>query len=136
MNIIQQLEKSQMKAKIPEFRIGDTLKIYSKIVEGDRERTQMFSGTLISRKGRGLSETITLRRISYGEGVERIFLLHSPRIEKIEVEQKAKKRVRRSKLYYLRTRVGKEAQGPEAARERIAEEAPATQKTEEAKIAK
>ena len=108
-NIIGELQKAQLK-QIPALHIGDTVKVHLKIVEGERERTQTFSGTLISRKGKGLTETIILRRISYGEGVERILLLHSPRIEKIEVEEKGRGHVRRAKLYYLRDRVGREAQ--------------------------
>ena len=113
MKIIEELHKAQLK-KIPQIHIGDTLKVSLKIVEGERERTQTFSGTLISRKGKGLTETITLRRISYGEGVERILLLHSPRIEKIEVEESGKGHVRRAKLYYLRKRIGREAEVIEA----------------------
>lgn len=113
MKIIEELHKLQLK-KIPQIHIGDTLKVSLKIVEGERERTQIFSGTLISRKGKGLTETITLRRISYGEGVERILLLHSPRIEKIEVEESGKGHVRRAKLYYLRKRIGRDAEVIEA----------------------
>lgn len=138
MKIIEELEKAQLKKNLPKIKIGDTLKVYVKIVEGDRERTQTFSGTLISRKGRGLTETITLRRISYGEGVERIFLLHSPRIEKIEVEQEGSANVRRAKLYYLRKRVGREAQVQEVEREKeeAAESAPEKEAKKETKAAK
>lgn len=106
MNIIEEFQKSQLK-KIPQFRVGDTLKVSLKIIEGGRERLQAFTGTLIARKGKGLTETITLRRISYGEGVERILPIHSPRIEKIEIVQSGK--VRRAKLYYLRGLQGRKA---------------------------
>ena len=106
MNMIEEFQKKQLK-KIPEFRVGDTLKVFLKIVEGEKERVQTFPGILIARKGKGLTETITLRRISFGEGVERILPIHSPRIEKIEVVQRG--HVRRSKLYYLRDRIGKHA---------------------------
>jgi len=106
MSIIEEFQKSQLK-KIPKFRVGDTLKVSLKIIEGGRERLQAFSGTLIARKGKGLTETITLRRISYGEGVERILPIHSPRIEKIEIVKMGK--VRRAKLYYLRALQGKKA---------------------------
>lgn len=138
MKIIEELEKAQLKKNLPKIKIGDTLKVYVKIVEGDRERTQTFSGTLISRKGRGLTETITLRRISYGEGVERIFLLHSPRIEKIEVEEVGSANVRRAKLYYLRKRVGREAQVQEVEREKeeAVESAPEKETKKETKAVK
>ena len=105
--LLENITASQLKKKVPSFRVGDTLKIHTKIVEGDRERTQLFTGTVIARKGRGIQETITVRRVSYGEGVERVFPLHSPRIAKIEVASRGA--VRRAKLYYLRERVGKQA---------------------------
>lgn len=103
--VVDQLEKSQLKTDLPKFRIGDTLKISTKIIEGTKERIQNFEGTLISHKGKGLGETITLHRIAYKEGMERVFLLHSPRLMKIEVTRKGK--VRRAKLYYLRGLKGK-----------------------------
>ncbi len=112
-NIIEELQKSQLR-DIPSFRVGDTLKISLKIVEGTRERIQAFTGTLIARKGKGSTETITLRRISFGEGVERILPLHSPRIDKIEVIQRG--HVRRAKLYYLRSLFGKKARIQESKR--------------------
>ena len=105
--IIQDLESEQLKKEIPDFRVGDTIRVHIRIVEGDKERTQVFAGTVIARKGGGLSETFTLHRISYGEGVERVFVLHSPRVGKIEIVKRG--RVRRSKLYYLRGRSGKAA---------------------------
>lgn len=105
--IIKAIEKEQLKSDVPEMRIGDTLKISVKVVEGSRERIQLFEGYLIARKGGGVSETITVRRVSYGIGVERTFPIHSPRIAKIEVVRSGK--VRRAKLYYLRDRVGKAA---------------------------
>jgi large subunit ribosomal protein L19 len=87
--------------------VGDTVRVHTRVIEGDRERTQVFTGVVIARRGHGLNETFTVRRISYGEGVERVFPLHSPRIEKIEVERAGA--VRRAKLTYLRKRVGKGA---------------------------
>jgi len=87
--------------------VGDTIKVYSRIKEADRERVQAFSGIVINMQGRGIAETFTVRRISYGEGVERVFPLHSPFIQKIEIERAGK--VRRAKLYYLRDRIGKTA---------------------------
>ena len=105
--IIKAIEKEQLESDVPEMRIGDTLKVSVKVVEGSRERIQLFEGYLIARKGGGVSETITVRRVSYGIGVERTFPIHSPRIAKIEVVRSGK--VRRAKLYYLRDRVGKAA---------------------------
>ncbi len=106
MDLIKAMTQGQLK-EIPEIRIGDTLRIHNKIKEGTRERIQLFEGTLIARKHGGISETITLRRMSYGIGVEKTFPLHSPNIAKIEVVRRGK--VRRAKLYYLRGRVGKAA---------------------------
>ena len=106
MDLIRAMTQSQLK-EIPEICIGDTLRIHNKIKEGSRERIQLFEGTLIARKHGGISETITLRRMSYGIGVEKTFPLHSPNIAKIEVVRRGK--VRRAKLYYLRGMVGKAA---------------------------
>lgn len=105
--ILQKIEAENMKTNLPDLRIGDELKIYYKIIEGDKERIQPFEGTLIAHKGSGPSKTITLRKISFGEGVERIFPLHSPRIDKIEVIRHGE--VKKAKLYYLREKVGKHA---------------------------
>jgi len=105
--IIDAIEKGQFKPEIIEFRVGDGVRVHTRVVEGDKERIQIFSGIVIGRKGRGLNEMFTVRRISYGEGVERVFPLHSPRIARIEVEKQGK--ARRAKLNYLRTRKGKEA---------------------------
>ena len=107
MNIIDTLEQEQLKKDIPEFSVGDTVKVYVKVVEGTRERLQAFEGTVIQRNGGGVSETFTVRRVSYGVGVERTFPLHSPRVAQIEVLHRG--RVRRAKLFYLRNRVGKAA---------------------------
>jgi large subunit ribosomal protein L19 len=107
MDLIKSIETEQLRSDIPEFRPGDTVRVHVKVVEGARERIQIFSGTVIKRRGGGLSETFTVRRVSYGVGVERCFLLHSPRLAKIEVVRKG--RVRRAKLYYLRNRSGKAA---------------------------
>ena len=107
MNIIEVLEKEQLRTDVPEFRAGDTVKVFVKVVEGTRERVQVFEGVVIHRKGTGVRETFTVRRISYNVGVERTFPVHSPRLERIEVVRRGI--VRRAKLYYLRDRVGKAA---------------------------
>ena len=107
MNIIEALDKEQLRSDIPEFRAGDTVNVYVKVVEGTRERVQMFEGVVISRSGSGVREMFTVRRISYGVGVERTFPVHSPRLEKIVVARKGV--VRRAKLYYLRNLTGKAA---------------------------
>lgn len=106
-NLIDVVESKYLKASIPEFRPGDLVRVYFKIIEGDSERIQAFEGIVLRRKGSGLSQTITVRKISFGIGIERIFLLNSPRIEKIELMKKGK--VRRSRLYYLRGLSGKSA---------------------------
>ena len=107
MNIIEALEQEQLRSDIPEFRAGDTVKVYAKIVEGTRERIQLFEGVVIARSGSGVRETFTVRRISYGVGVERTFPVHSPRVDRIEVARHGV--VRRAKLYYLRNLTGKAA---------------------------
>ena len=107
MDLIKHVEESQMRSDLPELEIGDLLRVHLKITEGNRERIQVFEGYLIARDGGGLTETITVRRVSYGIGVERILPLHSPKIAKIEKVRGGK--VRRAKLYYLRDRVGKAA---------------------------
>ena len=107
MDILSAVTKDQLRNDLPELRIGDTLKVYLKVKEGNRERTQLFEGTLIAKKHGGISETITVRRIASGVGVEKVFPVNSPNIEKIEVTRHGK--VRRAKLYYLRNRVGKAA---------------------------
>jgi large subunit ribosomal protein L19 len=105
--IIQKLESQQLKKSVPTFGIGDTIRVHLRIIEGDKERLQVFTGTVIARKGGGLSETFSVHRVAYGEGMERVFMLHSPRIAKIEVMKEG--HVRRSKLYYLRGTSGKAA---------------------------
>lgn len=107
MDLVTSVEQEQVRTDIPDFRPGDTVKVYTKVVEGGRERIQVFEGTVIARKGGGLRETFTVRKISYGVGVERVFPLNSPRIDKIEVVKKGK--VRRAKLYYMRKLRGKAA---------------------------
>ena len=104
--IIDIIEKEQQKAD-SKFSVGDSVNVHTRVVEGDKERIQIFSGIVIGRKGRGMNETFTVRRISYGEGVERVFPVHSPRVAKVEVEKAGK--ARRAKLNYLRDRKGKEA---------------------------
>ncbi|MBE6886048.1 MAG: 50S ribosomal protein L19 [Oscillospiraceae bacterium] len=114
MDALKQIIDGQLKAELPEFSVGDTVRVSVRIKEGDRERIQMFEGTVIARKHGGIAETFTVRRVSYGVGVERVFPVHSPNVEKVEVVRKG--RVRRSKLYYLRDRVGKAAKVKEQIR--------------------
>ena len=110
--IIKNIEAAQLKAEVPEFNVGDTVKVYAKVKEGNRERTQVFEGTVLKRQNGGSRETFTVRKSSNGIGVERTWPVHSPIIEKIEVVRHGK--VRRAKLYYLRDRVGKKAKVKEA----------------------
>jgi len=124
MNLIEQLEKEQIEKlgkEIPVFTPGDTVRVQVKVVEGQRERLQAYEGVVIARKNAGLNSSFTVRKISFGEGVERVFPLYSPNVERIEVVRRGK--VRRAKLYYLRGRRGKSA--------RIAEDAAANQKARE-----
>lgn len=107
MDALKIIAQGSMKENAPKFQIGDTVRVAVKIREGSRERIQMFEGTVIAMKGSGISETFTVRRLSYGVGIERVFPLHSPNVEKVEVIRSGK--VRRAKLYYLRDRVGKAA---------------------------
>ena len=107
MNLIDIIEKENLKANVPEFGIGDTVKVYVKIIEGNKERIQVFEGVVIARKNGSVRESFTVRRLSFGVGVERTFPIHSPKIDKIEVVKKGK--VRRAKLYYLRDLSGKAA---------------------------
>ena len=105
MDIIKAIQQEQLKTDLPNLEIGDFVKVHLKIIEGTRERIQVFEGTVIAMKGTGLTETFTVRRVSYGVGVERILPIHSPRIDHIEIVRKGV--ARRAKLYYLRDRVGK-----------------------------
>src|SRR5437867_10742175 len=105
--LFDKIESEQFRKDSANFNVGDSVRVHTKVVEGDKERIQIFSGVVIGRRGRGLNSTFTVRRISYGEGVERVFPLHSPRVEKVEVERKGD--VRRAKLTYLRKRLGKGA---------------------------
>ncbi|HAM87401.1 50S ribosomal protein L19 [Limosilactobacillus mucosae] len=113
--LIEKITASQLRDDIPEFRAGDTIRVHAKIVEGTRERIQIFQGVVIKRHGAGISATYTVRKISNGVGVERTFPVHSPRVAKIEVVRYG--RVRRAKLYYLRERTGKSARIPERRRD-------------------
>lgn len=106
-DIIKSIEAAQLKAEVPEFKVGDTVKVYAKVKEGNRERTQVFEGTVLKRQNGSNRETFTVRKFSNGVGVEKTWPLHSPTVEKIEVVRKGK--VRRAKLFYLRDRVGKAA---------------------------
>ncbi len=105
--IIDLIEKEQQKTDVTKFSVGDSVRVHTRVIEGEKERVQIFTGIVIGRKGRGLNETFTVRRISYGEGVERVFPINSPRIAKVEVEKAGK--ARRAKLNFLRDRKGKEA---------------------------
>jgi len=130
MNLILQLEQEQVQRlqadrPVPEFRPGDTLKVNVKVIEGTRERVQAFEGVCIARRNRGLNSSFTVRKISYGEGVERVFPLYSPRIDSIDVVRRG--RVRRAKLYYLRGRTGKSARILERRDDRPAKAAPAAE---------
>ena len=107
MEKIQAFVSEQLKTEVPHFGIGDSVKVYVKIVEGEKERTQMFEGTVIAKHGGGISETFTVRRVAYGCGVEKTFPLHSPNVVKVELVREGK--VRRAKLYYVRDRIGKAA---------------------------
>ena len=148
MDIIKSIEHEQMKNAIPDLKVGDTIRVHQRIKEGNRERIQVFEGLLIKKQGGGLNATFTVRRVAYGCGVEKTFLIHSPMVEKIEVVRVGK--ARRAKLYYLRDRVGKAAKTKENIGARIetkeivikgaeTEEAPvaeevATPAVEEAKV--
>ena len=114
MDALKVIEQGQIREDKPQIRIGDTVKVHVKIREGERERIQIFEGTIIARRGSGVSETFTVRRVSYGVGVERVFPVNSPNVAKVELVRAG--RVRRSKLYYLRDRVGKAAKVKEQLR--------------------
>ena len=105
--LLNKVESAQLRKEALEFNVGDSVKVHTKVVEGEKERIQVFAGLVIGRRGHGMNETFTVRRISYGEGVERVFPVHSPRIDKVVVERQGK--VRRAKLTYLRERIGKKA---------------------------
>ena len=107
MNALKLIAEDSIKKELPEFNIGDTVRVHVNIREGERERVQMFEGTVIAKKGSGITSTFTVRRVSYGVGVERVFPIHSPNVKGVDVVRRG--RVRRSKLYYLRDRVGKAA---------------------------
>ena len=105
--LLDKIESEQYRKNAADFGVGDSVRVHTKVIEGDKERIQVFSGVVIGRRGHGLNEMFTVRRVSYGEGVERVFPVHSPRVEKVEVERKG--RARRAKLTYLRKRLGKGA---------------------------
>ena len=140
MDIIKSIEHEQLKNRIPDLKIGDTVRVHQRIKEGNRERIQVFEGIIIKKQGGGLNATFTVRKIAYGVGVEKTFLIHSPLVEKVEVVRVGK--ARRAKLYYLRDRVGKAAKTKElvgariedkeiVVKEDLAEEAPAEEVKEE-----
>ncbi len=116
MNEVKIVEAEQIKGDVENFRIGDTVRVHFRIVEGKTERIQVYEGLVIAKKNGGLRRTFTVRKMSYGVGVERVFPLHSPRVQKVEVTRRG--RVRRSKLYYIRDRVGKAAKVPELIRKK------------------
>ena len=141
MDIIKSIEHEQLKDKIPELKVGDTVKVHQRIKEGNRERIQIFEGIIIKKQGGGVNATFTVRKIAYGVGVEKTFLVHSPMVEKVELVRVGK--ARRAKLYYLRDRVGKAAKTKEntgariedkeiTIKEKISEEAPVEAAPEEA----
>lgn len=117
MDIIKSIEHEQLKNKVPELKVGNTVKVHVKIKEGNKERIQVFEGIIIKKQGGGVNETFTVRKISYGVGVEKTFLLHSPLVERVELVRVGK--ARRAKLYYLRDRVGKSAKTKELVGARI-----------------
>ncbi len=125
MNLIQSVDNSQMRTDLPGFRSGDTVRVHVKIREGDKYRIQVFEGVVIARKRAGMSSTFTVRKVSFGYGIERIFPLHSPIIDRLEVVKSGK--VRRSRLYYLRGRRGKAARLKEIGRQEQGSETPASQ---------
>ena len=114
MNILDKIGQEQLKDQVTPFNVGDTVKVHCRVIEGGKERVQVFQGIVIAKRGSGVNEAFTVRKISYGEGVERSFPLHSPRIAKVDVVTRGK--VRRAKLHYLRSRVGKEAVSVKTAR--------------------
>lgn len=116
--LIQSIEAGQLKTSIPAFRVGDTISVHTRIIEGEKERVQVFTGTVIARKGASLSETFSVYRISYGSAMEKVFMVHSPRITKIELVKNGK--VRRSKIYYIRGAFGKKAKIQERIRAKTA----------------
>ena len=141
MDIIKSIEHAQLKNKIPDLHVGDTIRVHQRIKEGNRERIQVFEGIIIKKQGGGLNATFTVRRVAYGVGVEKTFLIHSPMVEKVEVVRVGK--ARRAKLYYLRDRVGKSAKTKEnlgarienkeiEVKEDLVEEVPVEAATEEA----
>lgn len=138
MDIIKSIEHEQLKSKVPDIKVGDTIRVHQRIKEGNRERIQVFEGIVIKKQNGGLNETFTVRRVAYGVGVEKTFLIHSPLVEKVELVRVGK--VRRAKLYYLRDRVGKAAKtkeniGADLKREELTvkEEMPVEEVVEEAK---
>lgn len=112
MDALKLISNSSLKAEVPELNVGDTVKVHVKIKEGDKSRIQVFEGTIIAKKHGGINETFTVRRVAHGCGIERVFPVHSPAVDKVEIVRKG--RVRRAKLYYLRNRVGKAAKVKEA----------------------
>jgi large subunit ribosomal protein L19 len=128
--LLDKIESEQFRKEPANFAVGDSVRVHTKVVEGDKERIQIFSGVVIGRRGRGLNEMFTVRRISYGEGVERVFPVHSPRVDKVEVERKGS--VRRAKLTYLRKRLGKGATLVKEKEGRVTAKAEATAATSKA----
>ena len=128
MGLLEDIQADAMKEKLPEFKVGDIVDVRVKIKEGGKERVQIFNGTVLARRGSGMSETFTVRRIVAGEGVERVFPIHSPSVADVEVKRKGD--VRRAKLYYLRERTGKAARVKEKRREKVQKGEPAAGESE------
>ena len=128
MGLLEDIQADAMKEKLPEFKVGDIVDVRVKIKEGGKERVQIFNGTVLARRGSGMSETFTVRRIVAGEGVERVFPIHSPSVADVEVKRKGD--VRRAKLYYLRERTGKAARVKEKRREKVQKGEPAAEEPE------
>ncbi len=129
MGLLEDIQADAMKEKLPEFKVGDIVDVRVKIKEGGKERVQIFNGTVLARRGSGMSETFTVRRIVAGEGVERVFPIHSPSVADVEVKRKGD--VRRAKLYYLRERTGKAARVKEKRREKVQKGEPAAEEPEQ-----
>jgi len=127
MNILDKINQKECVKEKVDFNIGDTVRVHTKIIEGDSERIQVFTGVVIARKGTGIKETFTVRRIAYGQGMEKVFPLHSPKIDKIEVERRGK--VRRSKLYYLKSKIGKDSKVRDLSFNKIAQKGSSEEET-------
>ncbi len=134
MNILEKINQKESKNNKFDFRVGDTVRVHTKIIEGDTERIQVFTGVVIARKGSGIRETFTVRRVAYGHGMEKVFPLNSPKIDKIEVERKG--RVRRAKLYYLKGKIGKASKVKDANIKKLSQDIGESNQSQEQETAK